>query len=103
MGGSIETEPLIEASADDTVMRLLGERVSLIEQLLALRRIHPGVQVSFVVKLNDRHPVVLHARDRGADLEALRTRKLGLRGGDMLRPLPVGLFLTGTDLHRDDR
>ena len=86
-------EPLLEAGARHPGVELLGERRGLLDQLLALGRIEPGLQVGLAVEAQDGDEILLHARHRRLEAIALQAGRLGLGGGDLALPGAILGFL----------
>ena len=79
-------EPLLEAGTRHAGMEFLGERRGLLEELLALGRIEPGLQVGLAVEAQDGDEVLLDAGHRRLEAIALQAGRLGLGGGDLALP-----------------
>ena len=81
--------------------------VGLLDQLLAHRRVEPGLEVGLAVEAQDGDVVLLHAGHRRLEAVALQARRLGLGGGDLALPGAVlGLLArlhAGADHGRDRR
>ena len=83
---ALVAEPLLEAGARHAGVELLGERLGLLDELLAHRRIEPGLQVGLVVEAQDGDEVLLDAGHRRLEAIALQAGRLGLGGGDLALP-----------------
>jgi len=92
---------LVEAGAHCPHAAGIGEGFRLIDKLLALRRVEPGLEVRFGIEAQDGQTIVLNAGHRRLDPVALKAWRLRLCRGDSASPFAVGVFLPRFDPRRD--
>ena len=74
-----------------------------LKERLALGQVHPALEMGFGVEPEDRHPVVLDARNRRFEAEALKPRRARLSRRDTLLPRPERVLLPGFDPGGENR
>jgi hypothetical protein len=85
-------EPLVESRAHDPGVKLLGERLRLLQETEPHRRIHPNLKVGVRVEAHDRKPALLHTWYRRFESVTLKALCLRLGSGDLFLPGPIGGF-----------
>src|SRR3984893_1600881 len=85
-------EPLVESRAHDPGVKLLGERLRLLQETEPHRRIHPNLKVGVRVEAHDRKPALLHTRDRRFEPVTLKALCFRLGSGNLFFPGPIGGF-----------
>jgi hypothetical protein len=76
-------EPLVESRAHDPGVKLLGERLRLLQETEPHRRIHPNLKVGVRVEAHDRKPALLHTWDRRFEPVTLKALCFRLGSGNL--------------------
>jgi hypothetical protein len=85
-------EPLVESRAHDPGVKLLGERLRLLQETEPHRRIHPNLKVGVRIETHDRKPALLHTWDRRFEPVTLKALLLSPGQWQPFFPGPIGGF-----------
>src|ERR1700730_539591 len=85
-------EPLVESRAHDPGVKLLGERLRLLQETEPHRRIHPNLKVGVRVEAHDRKPALSPTWDRRFEPVNLKALLLSPGQRQPFFPGPIGGF-----------